>query len=193
MKTYSKSDIEKIGNVIIYLAQRIPDLSKTKLLKLLYLLEEVYVKNYQLPFLNLEFNVWQAGPVAKDIFIECADEPNLLKGFITLNKTNEATYIKPQKGFEDDEFSDNEIDMMDFIIEKFGDKTAKELVQYTHRKGSPWYQIAEQKGLLEAFQKGLTNSSDEKIDFCYYLPTQEDQEKYLDQVHFNRLVSYIND
>jgi len=51
MKTYSRSDIEKIGNAIIYLAERIPDLSKTKLLKLLYLLEETFAKKYQLPFL----------------------------------------------------------------------------------------------------------------------------------------------
>lgn len=192
MKTYSRSDLDKIGNAIIYLAERIPDLSKTKLLKLLYLLEETYVKKYQLPFLNLEFEVWQAGPVARDIFIDLSDEPNLLKEYIRIKKKSDGSYIKPVIKFSDDEFSDNEIEMLDLIIEHFGSKTAAELVNRTHQKNSNWYAIAKSKGLLELFKEKMTNSSDEKIDLTWYLDDKGKQ-IFTEQSHFNRLISHIND
>jgi uncharacterized phage-associated protein len=191
MKTYSRSDIEKIGNAIIYLAERIPDLSKTKLLKLLYLLEESFAKKYQLPFLNLEFEVWQAGPVARDIFIDLSDEPLLLKDYITIEKKDDATYIKPTATFSDDEFSDNEIDMLDLIIEHFGPLTAADLVKRTHQKNSNWYNVAREKGLLYLFENRLTNSSDEKIDLTWYLD-EKGKDTFAEQNQFNQLLSYIN-
>ncbi len=191
MKTYSKSDIDKIGNAIIYLAERIPDLSKTKLLKLLYLLEESFAKKYQLPFLNLEFEVWQAGPVARDVFIDLSDEPLLLKDYITIEKKEDATYIKPAVDFSDDEFSDNEIDMLDLIVEHFGPLTAADLVKRTHQKNSNWYNVAKEKGLLYLFENRLTNSSDEKIDLTWYLD-EKGKDTFVEQNHFNQLLGYIN-
>ena len=192
MKAYSRSDIEKIGNAIIYLAERIPDLSKTKLLKLLYLLEESFAKKYQLPFLNLEFEVWQAGPVARDIFIDLSDEPFLLKDYITIEKKDDATYIKPTIGFSDGEFSDNEIDMLDLIVAHFGSLTATELVNRTHQKNSNWYKVAKNKGLLDLFENRLTNSSDEKIDLTWYMD-EKGKDNFMEQTQFNQLVGYIND
>lgn len=192
MKTYSGSDIEKIGNTIIYLAERIPDLSKTKLLKLLYLLEESCVKKYHLPFLNLEFEVWQAGPVARDIFIDLSDEPLLLKDYISLEKNVDATFIKPVKDFCDNEFSDNEIAMLNLIVEHFGSLTATELVKRTHQKNSNWYSIAKSKGLLDIFETGMTNSSDEKIDLTWYLD-DKGKETFMEQNQFNQLLRHIND
>lgn len=192
MKTYSKDDIEKIGNAIIYLAERIPNLSKTKLLKLLYLLEESFAKKYQLPFLNLEFEVWQAGPVARDIFIDLSDEPFLLKDYITLEKKEDATYIKPLAGFYDGEFSDNEIDMLNLIVTHLGPLTATELVNRTHQKNSNWYKVAKDKGLLDLFENRLTNSSDEKIDLTWYMD-EKGKDNFKEQTQFNQLVGYIND
>lgn len=191
MKTYSKSDIEKIGNTVVFLADRIPDLSKTKLLKLLYLLEESYVRQYNLPFLGLEFEVWQAGPVARDLFIDLADEPILLSNFIKTEKSKDATYIKSVTDFLDDEFSDNEIDQLKFIVDKFGHLTAKELVEITHRRNSSWFQVAKQNGLLEIFEKGLTNSSDEKIDFTMYLD-ERGKEIFTEQNTFKTLMNFVN-
>jgi hypothetical protein len=41
---YTKEVIDKLGNAMVYMARKVPGLSKTKLLKLIYLLEEVSVK-----------------------------------------------------------------------------------------------------------------------------------------------------
>lgn len=69
------NDIIKLGNTLIYIAKKIPYLSKTKALKLLYLMEDYSVKRFQQPFLGLPFEVWQAGPVIKDVFIDLSQAP----------------------------------------------------------------------------------------------------------------------
>ena len=70
MCRFSEDSKQKLGKTLVYIAERAPQLSKTKLLKLLFLMEEYMVKRYHVPFLALPYEVWQAGPVAKDIFID---------------------------------------------------------------------------------------------------------------------------
>ena len=50
---YNEAQLNKIGNTAIYLSERIPNLSKTKFLKLLYILDELSIKQSGIPFLNL--------------------------------------------------------------------------------------------------------------------------------------------
>lgn len=192
MKNYSKSDIEKVGNAIVFFAEKIQDLSKTKLLKLIYLTEEMFIRRYKIPMFRLEFDIWQAGPVSRDIYIDLSDEqPSLFSNFITTESNEKATYIKPISSFSDDEFSDNELQVLQVICEKFGTMTAKSLVEYTHRKTSLWYKIAKEKDLLEGFEQGYSKSSDEKIDFTRILD-EAGIEMYKEQIYFKELVSAIN-
>ena len=59
MCKFSESNKDKLGNALIYMAERVPDLSKTKALKLLYLMEERMVLRYHIPFLAIPYEVWQ--------------------------------------------------------------------------------------------------------------------------------------
>lgn len=181
MCKFSEDSKRKLGNAIIYIADHTEQLSKTKLLKLLFLMEEYMVKRYHVPFLGLPFEVWQAGPVAKDVFIDLSDGPFLLKDFIKTEVQKDATYIKAIKPFCDDEFSACEMEMMDIIIRKYGDKTAKQLVNEIHQEGSLWLNAAKRHGLLDAFRKGICNNSDYTIDFSEALSNcaQEDYKESL--------------
>ena len=165
MCKFSESTKEKLGNVIIYMAERIEDLSKTKALKLLYLMEERMVLKYHVPFLGIPYEVWQAGPVAKDVFIDLSDGPYLLKDYIKTELRHTGTYIVSIKPFCDDEFSECEIEMMDMVLKKYHGLSAAELVSETHKKGTLWYREASENGLLEAFRNHECNNSDLKIDF----------------------------
>ncbi|GHT18548.1 hypothetical protein AGMMS4957_01030 [Bacteroidia bacterium] len=182
MKHYSKDTISKIGNTAVYLLERIPDLSKTKLLKLLYLIEESSAIKNNKPFFGLNFEVWQAGPVAKDFYIDLSDEnqPVLLNEFITkVDSESGATYIRAKSSFCDDEFSDNDLELLDDVIRKFGGKTATQLVELTHTENSAWYSIAKENELLDDFTNGRKNHSNKEIDFTYYL-TGCAAERYLE-------------
>jgi uncharacterized phage-associated protein len=188
---YSKDVIDKLGNSMVYMAGRVPFLSKTKLLKLLYLLEEVSVKKNKLPFFGIPFEVWQAGPVAKDVFIDLDTNPVLFGEYISIKRDDSATYISAKSDFSDDEFSDNDMKVMDYVIGKYGNRTAAQLVEILHKRGSAWRKIAEECGLKDAFDKGMTNSSNKEIDFTYYL-TGCGAEKYRDCMDFHRGVSHLN-
>ena len=78
--------------------------------------------------------------------------------------------------------------MMDFIIKHFGNKTAKELVDYTHRPGSAWYCIAKESGLLHLFENQLINSSEKKIDFEYFCEDENGIAKFREQKVINSLM-----
>ncbi len=183
MNRYTKEKISKIGNTIIYFAERIQDLSKTKLLQLLYLLEESFIKDHRLPFLDIDFEVWQAGPVARDIFIELSDEPVLMGEYVEKITSAEATWIKARKPFSDDEFSDAEMEMLEKITRQYGCLTASQLVEIDHGEDSPWYLIAKEKGLLDDFLSHKRNSSEEKIDFSSLL-TGKARQEYIEHLEF---------
>jgi len=156
----------KLGNAIIYIAEHCAHTSKTKLLKLLYLMEERCALTYQMPFLGLDFEVWQAGPVQKDVYIDISDGASgLLCGYVKVLQSGDAQYIVPEKPFCDDEFSDAEICIMDKVLADFGNYTASQLVNYTHQEGSLWHDIAKREHLLDVFLNKESNNSEFTIDF----------------------------
>jgi len=159
---FNVEQLDKIGNTVIYLADRIPQLSKTKLLKLLYILDEISIKKSGIPILNLKYKVWKFGPVSEELFIELSSDSSLLEKFI--NRDNEGNHIVSKVKFNDDEFSENDIDLLNYVIEKYGNKTAKELVSYTHRVNSPWYITAKQNSVLELLENESINNTEYLID-----------------------------
>ncbi len=157
---FSDEQIDKIGNAIIYIAQKIGELSKTKILKLLYILDELSIKKSGIPFFNLKYKVWKFGPVSEEIFIDLSSDITLLKGYVERT----ADIVKPIAEFNDDEFSDNDIELLDFVISEFGDKSAKDLVYYTHRKNSPWYNTAKDNAVLELLEREEISNTELLID-----------------------------
>ncbi|GAB1347316.1 Panacea domain-containing protein [Cloacibacterium normanense] len=183
---FNQNQLEKIGNTIVYLSQNIPHLSKTKLLKLLYILDEISIKKSGLPFLNLKYKVWKFGPVSEELFIDLSSETKLLEDYIEKNSDDGVNYIHPIVDFNDDEFSDNDIDLMDSIIEKFGNKSAKELIAYTHRVNSPWYNTAKENDVLELLESETINNTEYLIDMSQLI-AHDDRKRgiYSDYIEIN--------
>lgn len=183
---YTQADLAKLGNAIIYLIDRIGPLSKTKLLKLIYLLQETSVKAYGLPFFNMSFLVWRLGPVAEDVFVDLStEEPVLLGDYIHRQEWDCMTILRSRKPFSDDEFSDNEMNILEMVAQKFGSFSADQLIDLTHRPHSLWHQIAREKGVLDYLEKGLMTTTDYEIDFGRLLDNMpEKQRMYVDQLAF---------
>ncbi|WP_199139666.1 Panacea domain-containing protein [Pedobacter sp. ASV12] len=170
---YTKDQIDKLGNAIIFLCEQMGSLSKTKLLKLIYLIEESSIKKYGVPFFNLRFDVWKLGPVSRDLYAEITSELFLLENYITKEAKKDNVFVNAKKPFSDDEFSDLEIELLRQIATSFRQYTADELIELTHRKHSPWYTTAQKNGLLEAFENGLANTSAIEIDMSTLLADDE--------------------
>ena len=166
VSVYSPDELEKVGNALIYLSEHTDKPSKTKVLKLLYLLDEFSVKGRGFPMFGLTYKVWQLGPVCEEVFIDLSNEPALLKDYVTVeyDEKNLST-VRAKRAFDDGEFSDNDIKLMEHVAKTYKRSTAKTLVAITHRESSLWYRLAKEKGLLELFDKGATNNSEFTIDF----------------------------
>ena len=167
MCKFSKSDRAKLGNTVVYISNTVQHLHKTKLLKLLYLMEESMVKAYHVPFLAIPYETWKLGPVQKDVFVEISDgAKDLLAEYISVNSDEE---IVARAAFDDSEFSDAEIGMMNSVLKKYGKYSAEQLVDLLHQKDGLWYQTASEHGLIEAFNDNLENNSDVRLEFSNLL------------------------
>lgn len=157
------NQIDKLGNALIYLIQNCSEISKTKLLKLVYILDEASIKKSGIPFFNLDYKTWQYGPVSEELYIELSDSPTLLKSYIDTNVQGE---IIPCQDFTDDEFSDNDIILLENIVDIFGKMSATELIKYTHRPNTPWYKTAEKNGVLELLENGEITNTEFIVDMA---------------------------
>jgi len=209
MCTFSESSRVRLGNAVMYIAARAKYPYKTEVLKLLYLMEERMVQKYHVPMLSIPYSVWRLGPVSVEVFEELSDGPVLLADFVTLQfnvwsseshpsslkdgrvvtdegKANgQGIMVKPSRDFDEDEFSDAELEVMAEVMEKYGDMNSEQLIELTHREGSLWRETAKEHGLLEDFDQKRANSSTVVIDMgrqlcpddrAYYNETLENRQ-----------------
>lgn len=179
MCKFSESERQKLGNTILFIITKAKHPYKTEILKLLYLMEERMVQQYHVPFLGIPFSVWRLGPVSVDVFEELSDGPVVLRDFISLQFNGQGIRIAPVAGrfFDDSEFTDNELEMMRQVIERYGDMNSEQLIAETHREGSLWWRTAKEHDLLQAFERKCANSSDYVIDMARSL-CPDDREFY---------------
>lgn len=161
----SKNQLNKIGNSLIFLTNRLEGgLTKTKALKLLYILDELSIRKSGIPFFNLKYKVWKFGPVSEEIFVDLSSDTSLLKDYVSKASEEGSTYIVPVAEFSDDEFSDFDMELLEYVIGEFGSKTAKELVKYTHRRNSPWYHAAIENDVLDILDKEEVSNTEILVD-----------------------------
>lgn len=182
---FTKDQIDKIGNTIIFLSNKMNDLNKTKILKLLFLLEEASIKKYGYPFFGVDFQIWKLGPVVKDIYIDLTeDSPELLSGYIKRDENNPSVFTG-RVDFNDDEFSDNDIHILELIADFAKDKSATDLVKHTHTKDSLWRKSAINNGVLELLEQELRNSTEFNIDFSLLFENNPELREQFEQAKEN--------
>lgn len=179
---YSKDQIDKIGNTLRFLTndQAQP---KTKILKLIYLLEEASISRYGIPFFNIPFEVWQFGPVARPIYTSMT---NLFQEYVDLNtvgsKKGETTLISAKGEFNNDEFSDNDLELLFEIKKRYSKDSTDKLVELTHESGSPWHMAAIKHNLLDKFNEGKIKSTEYQINMESLIESKILKEIYLDYI-----------
>lgn len=167
---------ELIGNLMILLAVSCKPLYHTKLLKLLYLIDEESVKRTGAPITWLNYKVWVHGPVTEDVFYSKLKGYNKFSDYVEFSIVdNGSCIIKPAADFDDGEFSDIDLDIIHDVIEKYGSKTSRQLVEQTHRVDS-LYDTTKKKYGIEFSEANCTSDID--IDFQQLLTTDAQKAEY---------------
>jgi uncharacterized phage-associated protein len=156
------SNKELIGNLVIYIANKCKPLYQTKLLKLLYLIDEEAVREKGTPITWLEYNVWKFGPVSKDIYFSKIENANSFDSYFTYVQSNKSFRIVPKKQFSVLEFSSKDIEIIDKVLDLHGKKSADQLIALTHGKDTLWRKKVIEKNIR--FSEANTTSI-ETVDF----------------------------
>lgn len=186
---YSKAQLDKIGNLLIYITDKVGPTYKTKLLKLVYIIEEEYMKQAGVPLTPLSFTHLPKGPVSTFVNKQIDKRRDVLGQYINFGQTELGCRITPKVNFNDDEFSDFDLEVIDDVLNRFGGCTADDLIEYTHREGSLWDQMnREFDGSIPADKRtldmsklldgddidpALRESANEHKAFIQYLTTEE--------------------
>jgi len=157
----------KIGNLFIYLADNVDNLFLTKLLKLTYIIDELAVKETGTPVTWLRYKVWKMGPVPRKIHANLTFESgDFFSEFIDVEHVPElkGRKIKSNNKFDDSEFSDYEMELINKVIQEFGHFTSTELIQMLHHSNSLWHKMVIEKNLQPIFDSGEESTSPYSID-----------------------------
>lgn len=134
-----------IGNLIILLSERCRPLYHTKLMKLLYLIDEESTLQIGVPITWLDYKAWKLGPVSPELFYSKNQGYNKFGEYVQFESTgrNNSCIVKAIKPFDDSEFSNWDLEIIEKVITKYGSLSTGELIRLTHQKGSLWNTIVE--------------------------------------------------
>lgn len=145
LRTYER---EKLLNAIVYFATNTAYCGKTKLFKLLFLLDFDHFKKTGRSVTGLDYYAWQLGPKPVDLDNELDGEEVSDKSIweaIEIRPERVINYqrltIVPKKDFEPDFFSKREIRLLESLSIEHKYKTADQMVDLTHVENGVWDRV----------------------------------------------------
>jgi uncharacterized phage-associated protein len=167
---------KKIGSLLNYMSSKIPNLTMTKALKLLYLIDETAYIRTGVSVAWLDYQVWKMRPVAEELYNELRYDQKLVQDGQPLNlepyisTKKEATpkgpaiTILPKGSTDTSDFSPFEMELIDNIIDRFGSYTGNQLTDLLHEKNTLWHKCVSTENLKQKFEL-YGNKSKHTIDF----------------------------
>ena len=180
----------KIGNLLAYISSKIEDINLRKLIKLVFLIDEESVRSRGISVTWLTYYAWEKGPVAPCIY-EIKDRGGIFSKYISVHRNREEkVIITPfvDKNESSIQFSKKELRLIDSIIDKYGQLSADDLSEITHKPGGLW-DIAKKK--YNPNFKSSNGRSDIKLNLSTYDMEVNDNSITLTQKEFEILKYFM--
>jgi uncharacterized phage-associated protein len=164
-----------IGNVLAYMAERIPDLSLTKALKLLFILDREAILATGVPVTWLKYQAWRQGPVAREVYKDAVFHEHVclrgkeytIRNYVQVDtklvRGEVKRYLRPKEGYKSSlrRLSPEQKQILELVLNTYGDKLAKTLVDHLHKPDSLWEQVVARNQI--SFREGY-GASDYPVD-----------------------------
>lgn len=138
-------DREKLVNTIVFFARNTDYCGKTKLFKLLYLLDFYHYRETGRSVTGLEYHAWPKGPVPFGLVQEWDDlEPDLAAAIDVVPERVidfDRLRVVPKVAFDDSHFTKRELRLMQDLARRHHDEKTKPLIGLTHEERGPWDKI----------------------------------------------------
>lgn len=139
----------KNGILLAYIADKIPGIHLRKLLKIIYLMDEYFMKVRGFPLTWFEYFAWEKGPVALDVYnIKNGAFEKFVKYYRTDVDKTIINLIPNISELLEATFSKKELGIIDKLIFLYKDHTADELSDITHIKDSLWSKVVDANGIV---------------------------------------------
>lgn len=135
-------NLEKFKEVLLYILQKVgarSNVGQTVLYKLLYFIDFDYYEKYEEKFLGLQYQRNYHGPTpivfakAVETMKQVGDLEEVKSKFFSYDQKKYLPHRSPDLS----KLSAQELEMIDEVLQKYGDKTANWLSDYSH-KDIPW-------------------------------------------------------
>ena len=166
----------------MYFAEHVKPLYLTKAIKLLYIADEKAIRESGVPVTWLNYKAWKFGPVPEDIFYRVKRSHSLQKAGLQNTEVDgliisdpapglpDGIVLSPKRAFDDSQFSDYEIEVLDEVVRQYGKYSAEQLVEILHGEGSLWHKVVKENNLEQQFEL-KSNRSDFGIELSELLDT----------------------
>ena len=157
---------------------------KTKLIKLLYLLDFEHYRLTGKSVTGLQYRALDKGPVPRNLF-EKLDEPydSELEKYFTFKKIKYLIFLSneivPKQDFDSALFTKRELDLLANLSNKYKNITATDLVEITHASNSPWEKVYNSNPYAEIDYKLVLDNKSDSIT----KEEVEEKESYLKSVN----------
>jgi uncharacterized phage-associated protein len=145
-------DRNKLLNAIVFFALHTENCSKTKLFKLLFLLDFDHFKATGRSVTGLKYHALPMGPVPLETYSEFDEPREDFTAAVRIVLENFHGYprqlVVAQQEFESDCFTRRERKLLEEISAKYRTQNATEMVEVTHAEGGVWDQVWNNKAGL---------------------------------------------
>lgn len=151
------------GMLLAYIANRVPNIHLRKLLKIVYLMDEHFMKMRGFPLTWFDYYAWAKGPVAPEVFdIKNGAFGDVVSYHRSSDDKRIVNLVPDVSQRLKAAFSDIETAEIDKLIEAYKGCTADELSDLTHVSDSLWSKVVADNQLV--FDE-VNNTSDCQIKF----------------------------
>ncbi len=151
-----KFDLEKVKNMILYML-KFHETFRTKINKLLWYVDFLFYKTFSISISGNSYTHSEYGPTADDY--ELIISVMLKDAFIDKNEIIVHNIVREQlkslTSFDKSIFSEDEIKVMDFVLNKFKDFKCVEISEYSHKE-APYKNTVEGQKISYALAEELS-------------------------------------
>ncbi len=155
---YRQPSLERAAQMVLFFAQNMPDLFKTKLNKLLFYADFLHFSQKGQSISGMEYRAIEFGPVPADFdkLLVRLSEDNLVE--VREKKIGETDYtgeiIQPKQNYDSTLFEPEQQKVLIEVANRFSKMTAKQVVDISHKEEG-WKANVEGKGLVSYREFGF--------------------------------------
>lgn len=177
-QTFSELQLARIGNIFKLILEYIPNASRDNLLAILFLIQEYKIKQEFQPVVSIDFEVWEQGPVQKDLFADLSGNMWLTNRYLERFHTPQGDRFKAREPFDETPFRYGDVEDMRLILQRIRWYSDTDFENALKGEKSLWYRTVLKHDLFNPMLGRFTITTNVPVDFSLLFDNEEDRGEY---------------